>query len=182
MRIETETLTLKDGRTLTLRTPGEEDAQTLIDYMVKTAADSHYLVRYPEEIQTTLEREKEIIKEKADADDAVWYTVFDGDKAVGNCAIERFRNHIKVKHRCSLAIALDADYCGCGLGEILMGKAIAKAKEMGFEVLELGVLEDNKRAQALYKKMGFKEWGTLPKAYKLKDGTYIGEVDMIRYL
>ena len=182
MRIETETLTLKDGRTLTMRTPDEKDAQTLIDYMVKTAADSHYLVRYPEEIGIPLEREKEIIKENAEADDAVWFTVFEGDKAVGNCTIGRFRNHIKVKHRCVLAIALDKDYWGCGLGETLMGKAIAKAKEMGFEQLELGVLADNERAKALYRKMGFEEWGTLPKAYKLKDGTYIGETSMILFL
>ncbi len=182
MKIKEEILTLKDGRTLTLRTPDEGDAQTLIDYMVQTADDSHYLVRYPEEISIPLEREKEIIKENAEAEDAVWFTVFEGDKAVGNCTIGRYRNNIKVRHRCSLAIALEKEYWGCGLGELLMGKAIDAAKDMGFEQLELGVLEDNERAKALYRKMGFEECGTLPRAYKLKDGTYIGEVSMVMFL
>ncbi|WP_026526101.1 GNAT family N-acetyltransferase [Butyrivibrio sp. VCD2006] len=182
MRIETETLTLKDGRTLTLRTPDENDAQAFIDYMVKAAEDTHFLIRYPEEISPTLEKEKEIIMENAEADDAAWFSVFDGDKVVGNCSICRYRSHLKVKHRCVFAIAIDKEYWGCGLGEILMKKSIAKAKEMGFDQLELGVYEDNERARALYRKMGFEECGILPRAYKLKDGTYVGEVSMVRFL
>ena len=48
--------------------------------------------------------------------------------------------------------------------------------------MELGVYADNDSGIALYQKMGFKEiWRNL-KAFKLKDGTYIDEINMIRFL
>ena len=61
-------------------------------------------------------------------------------------------------------------------------KAIDKARELGFDQLELGVYADNERAMGLYKKMGFKEFGRTPRAFKLKDGTYIDEVNMVLFL
>ena len=51
---------------------------------------------------------------------------------------------------------------------------------MRYEQLELGVFDDNKRAQALYKKHGFEVWGCSKNAYKLKDGTYRDEIIMGR--
>ncbi|WP_051538228.1 GNAT family N-acetyltransferase [Butyrivibrio proteoclasticus] len=150
MRIKEETITLKDGRELTLRSAEEKDAQTMLDYIVKTAEETHFLVRYPEEISPDIEREKRIINDSLEAEASAWFTVFDGDKAVGNCSISRHRNHIKLKHRCDFAIALEQAYCGCGLGTILMTKAIDKAKELGFEQIELGVYADNKKGIALY--------------------------------
>ena len=139
MRIEEERITLKDGRNLTLRSAEERDAQTMLDYIVKTAEETHFLIRYPEEINMDLEREKNIINENLEADDSVWFTVFDGDNAVGNCSIARHRNHIKLKHRCDFAIAIEQAYCGCGLGTLLMKKAIDKAKELAEKA---GVIEN----------------------------------------
>ena len=117
---------------------------------MKIAEETHYLVRYPEEINIELEREKEIIRNNLEAEDS--------------------------------AIALEQAYCNGGLGTILMQKAIDKAREIGFEQMELGAYADNDRAIALYKKMGFQECGRTPKAFKLKDGTYIDEVNMILFL
>ena len=53
-----------------------------------------------------------------------------------------------------------------------------KAKTNGFEQVELGVYSDNDRARHMYKKMGFKEYGMNPRAFKLKDGTYRDEIIM----
>nr|WP_297766328.1 GNAT family N-acetyltransferase [uncultured Butyrivibrio sp.] len=182
MRIEEEKITLKDGRNLTLRSAEEKDAQTMLDYIIKTAEETHFLVRYPEEISLDLEREKKIINDNLEAEDSVWFTVFDGDKAVGNCSISRHRNHIKLKHRCDFAIAIEQAYCGCGLGTILMTKSIDKARELGFEQMELGAYADNENGLALYRKMGFQEMGRNLRAFKLKDGTYIDEINMILFL
>lgn len=182
MKIAEEMLTLNDGRTLVLRSAEEKDAVTMLDYIKQTAKETHYLVRYPEEINIELEREKEIIRNNLEAEDSAWFTVFDGERAVGNCSISRHRNHLKLRHRCDFAIALEQAYCNGGLGTILMLKAIDKAREIGFEQMELGAYADNDRAIALYKKMGFQECGRTPKAFKLKDGTYIDEVNMILFL
>ncbi len=58
----------------------------------------------------------------------------------------------------------------------MMKKAIGLAN---FEQIELGVFEDNHAAIGLYEKFGFKRCGVLPRAYKLKDGTYRDEIQMI---
>lgn len=182
MRIPEEMITLRDGRSLQLRSAEEKDAKAMLDYIRQTAEETHYLIRYPEEIAYTLEQERELIRNILASDSTAWFTVFDGDRAVGNCSISRNGDRIKVRHRCDFAIALEQAYCGCGLGTLLTERAIAKAKELGFEQMELGVYADNERGIALYQKMGFTECGRIPRAFRLKDGTYIDEINMVRYL
>ena len=154
----------------------------MIEFLMKTAEETHYLLRYPEEIHFSLEQEKQIIRNVLTSEDAVWFTAFDGNKAIGNCSISRNSDRIKTRHRCDFAIALEQDYCGCGLGTLLTEQACAKAKSMGMEQIELGVYADNERGIALYKKMGFQECGRIPRAFRLKDDTYIDEINMVRFL
>ncbi len=182
MKIREERITLKDGRRLLLRSAEEKDAETMLEYVRKTAQETHFLIRYPEEIKFTLEQEKQVIRSILDSDNAAWFTVFDGDRAVGNCSISRYGDQLKFRHRCNFAIALEQAYCGCGLGTLLIERACAMAKEMGFEQMELGVYADNKRGIALYQKAGFAEYGRIPRAFRLKDGTFIDEITMVRFL
>ena len=56
--------------------------------------------------------------------------------------------------------------------ERLIQKVAEKAKEFGFEQAELEVVSLNARAITLYKKLGFKEVGCIPKAMKYKEGRY----------
>ena len=56
--------------------------------------------------------------------------------------------------------------------------ALDQARTNGFEQVELGVFSDNDIARHMYKKMGFKEYGMNPRAFKLKDGTYRDEIVM----
>lgn len=46
-------ITLKDGRTATLKSPCVEDAEKLPHYIKKTCGETDFLVRYPEEYQNT---------------------------------------------------------------------------------------------------------------------------------
>ena len=55
---------------------------------------------------------------------------------------------------------------------------MSKTSGGGCEQAELGVYSDNDRARHMYKKMGFKEYGMNPRAFKLKDGTYRDEIIM----
>ncbi|MBR4528651.1 MAG: GNAT family N-acetyltransferase [Lachnospiraceae bacterium] len=182
MKIAEEQFTLQDGRTVTIRSAEERDAEAMLAYVRKTSEETHYLIRYPEEISFTLEQEHQIIGDILRSEDSAWLTVFDGDRAVGNCSISRCSGQLKVRHRCNLAIALEQAYCGLGLGTKLLSKARDTAKELGFEQLELGVYADNERAIAAYKKAGFREYGRLPRAFRLKDGTYIDEINMVLFL
>jgi len=60
--------------------------------------------------------------------------------------------------------------------------ALRQAKENGFAQVELGVFEDNSRARHLYEKLGFQEQGRTLRAFRLKDGTYRDEIQMVKFL
>ena len=49
---------------------------------------------------------------------------------------------------------------------------IDKAKEVGFEQIELQVVAENEPARHLYKKFGFYETGYINNGMKYNDGTY----------
>ena len=182
MRIPEEKIRLKNGKELTLRSAEEKDALTMLDYLKKTSEETPFLIRYPEEVTLDLETEKKFLNGVIESEDSVWFTVFDEEKAVGNCSINCLSNRMKLKHRCSMGIALEQAYCGCGLGTMLIEKARNKARELGFEQMELGVFANNERAVALYRKMGFVECGRMPRAFRMKDGTYIDEINMVLFL
>ena len=101
---------------------------------------------------------------------------------IGDLGVTLVRPHIKYLHRAYLGMSIQQEYCGMGLGSFMMQVALEQAKENGFEQVELGVFSDNARARHMYDKMGFKEFGMNPKAFKLQDGTYCDEIIMVNFL
>ena len=61
MRFPERQITLKDGRSCILRPTGPEVAAEMIEYMRKTADETPWLLRYPDEVNFTLEGEKDIL-------------------------------------------------------------------------------------------------------------------------
>ena len=57
------------------------------------------------------------------------------------------------------AIAIDSNYRGQGIGELLLSHMINKSRELGCNIMTLEVREGNTAAIELYKKMGFTEVG-----------------------
>ena len=84
-----------------------------------------------------------------------------------------------MRHRASLGIAVVQEYWNTGLGTVLINGAIDLARKAGYEQLELGVFSDNSSAIHLYQKLGFREVGRMPNAFKLPDGSYSDEIMMV---
>ena len=57
MRFKPVTFTLKDGRECTLCNALPEHAQGMLDYLSKSAGESEFILRYPDEVHYTLEGE-----------------------------------------------------------------------------------------------------------------------------
>lgn len=72
----------------------------------------------------------------------------------------------KVKHRAELGVAIDKAFCGVGIGRALITACIECAKEAGYSQLELEVVRENSNAIALYKSMGFIEFGRNPRGFR----------------
>lgn len=65
-----EPITIKDklGRNVVLRAAIPEDALDLIKYLKVTSGETPYLIREPDEITITLEKEKAFIQNKLDSE------------------------------------------------------------------------------------------------------------------
>ena len=150
----------------------ESDAAALIEYLKVTAIETPYLIREPEEITLTIEQEKRFIQGKTDADRELLLIALIDGKHIGNCSLMNIAPYKRYAHRCGLAIALYQEYCGCGIGKVMMEAVLEAAKMAGYEQAELEVISDNQNAISLYKKLGFEKYGIFPDNVKYLDGTY----------
>lgn len=181
MIIDAFEFTLKDGRKALIRSPREEDIPGVLDYLYISSGETDYLLRYPEECgKYTAEGEKALFERMNASENAAMLVCLVEGKVAGNCDIS-WSNHIKTRHRASVAIALISEYWNLGIGTRLFEELIriAEANENLMQ-LELEFIEGNTRARALYEKMGFRITGMRPNAIRLKDGTLLNEYTMIR--
>lgn len=182
MKFGEKRVELKDGTECVLRSPDEHDAEKMIEYLKITSEETYFMTRYPEEINITIDKEIELLKDNLNSNENMMITAFVNNELVGNAGINCVRNHIKLKHRAVFGISIKEKYWNNGIGNVLLKEVIEQAKHMGYEQIELGVFYDNEKAKNLYKKYGFEVWGNVKNAYKLKDGTYRDEIIMGRKL
>ncbi len=177
------TFTLKDGREALLRSPCEEDAAEMLQFIVKASGETDYLMKYPEEwADFTLEQEKSFIREDYLSQNGLMIACFVDGRIAGNCNIT-FRTGIKDRHRASVAIALLQEYWNLGIGTRMFEEMIQTAKKRdGVRQIELDFIEGNSRARGLYEKMGFRITGVKPDAIQMKDGTFVNEYMMLKRL
>ena len=76
-------------------------------------------------------------------------------------------------HICNASYAVSKEARGRHIGEQLVLDSLKKGKELGFRVLQFNaVVESNIHARHLYERLGFKQLGTIPGGFRLKDGLY----------
>ncbi len=182
MRFLERTVPLKDGRTCVLRPTSPEDSEAMIEYMKVTAGETPFLLRYPDEVNYTLDAEREILGRILDDPASVMMAAVVDGKVAGNCSISGIGGKRKILHRCSMAIALYREFWGLGIGTAMIGYLTELAQQIGFEQIDLEVVADNEQAQALYRKCGFVETGRRFRALKFDDGTYHDELLMVKTL
>ena len=172
---------LRDGREALLRSPKEEDVESTLEYLVVSAGETDFILRYPEECgKYTPEGEKKLFEQKNESpNEAMIMCVVDG-KVVGNCEISFFKG-MKTKHRASIGIALISEFWNQGIGTKMFEEMIRLAENREDVLqIELEFVEGNARARRLYEKMGFRITGVRPNAIRLKDGTLLNEYTMIK--
>ncbi|ACL19757.1 GCN5-related N-acetyltransferase [Desulfitobacterium hafniense DCB-2] len=76
-------------------------------------------------------------------------------------------------HICNASYAVKSEERGKRIGEILVKHCLAKAKEIGFQILQFNaVVSTNTAALQLYAKLGFVQLGVIPGGFLMKDGSY----------
>lgn len=169
------------GRSVIFRYLEGEDAVGLCGYINKISTENTF-IRYSGET-ISLEEEQEyvddLIKKYREGHAVSLVAELDG-QIVGHCSLSRNQElKKKGRHIGSIGISVASDVRGKGVGEKLMSLVIAEAKHhiKGLHIIELTVFAVNNVARNLYKKLGFLEYGALPRGYYYK-GEYVDKVLM----
>ena len=79
----------------------------------------------------------------------------------------------RCSHIANASYAVSARHRGKHIGKQLVIDSIKNAKRLGFLILQFNaVVESNMSARHLYEKLGFKQLGTIPKGFRLKNREY----------
>ena len=183
MILEEKKIILKDGTNAVLKTPEIKDAPMQLDCIKMSSGETNFLVHYKEYWEkATLESEEQWIQNNRDADNELVISCYIDGRIVGTCDITFFKGS-KTFHRAGIGIAIRKQYWNIGIGTAMFTELLKAAEENPkTEIVELEFVESNERGKALYEKFGFEIVSTIPRAYKLKDGTYQNKVYMQKYL
>lgn len=76
-------------------------------------------------------------------------------------------------HICNASYAVDSRVRGLHIGEKLVLDCMEQGAKLGYKVLQFNaVVESNTHARHLYERLGFKQLGTIPGGFRMKDGHY----------
>ena len=101
----------------------------------------------------------------------------DGERLLGSLSLSG-ANMLTARHRAQMGMGLLPAHRGQGGGTRLIETMVAWARsQIVLSWIDLGVFEDNPRAHALYKRLGFKELGRRPDAYRV-DGKVLDDIMM----
>ncbi len=76
-------------------------------------------------------------------------------------------------HIANASYAVRSSARGLKIGEKLVKHSLKQAKELGFGILQFNaVVKSNLRAIRLYEALGFSRLGTIPKGFRMKDGSF----------
>ena len=120
MRINEKNITLKGRRNGILRNPQPSDARALIEYMKVTAGETPFILRYPEEITTTVEQEEAFLQDILDNPHSLMIMAEVDGEVAGNAVISAVGLRQKIQHRCSVAITLYKKYWNQGIGTAIV--------------------------------------------------------------
>ena len=173
---------LRNGKNVIVRKPNEDDAEALINVMTTADTETLFLARNPGEFCTTVEKEKQIIKNVLADNDVEWFVAEYENKVIGQCSVGLVRRTARYRHRAEVAFVILQDYCNLGIGGKMMEECIKWCKEHDITQIELDVVKNNERALKMYQGFGFEIIGTKENALRYQDGTYADEYLMIKKL
>ncbi len=170
----------KKGNHIIIRYPNKDDARAMCNY-INTLSKEQTFIRFQGE-EVSLENETKYLNsqlEKIEKKQAVQLLVFFGNQLIGISGIDM--KDKTESHEGSFGISIAKEFRGEGIGKKLMELVIEEAKNnlSQLKIITLGVFGNNPLASAIYKKFGFKEFGTLPEGI-LHKGEYINHVYMYK--
>lgn len=167
---------LRDGRSCLIRSKCESDAEEFCRILPQMHEETDFLLFMPDEFKLTVEEEREYLRKTLQPNALSIAAVVEG-RIVGS-ASARPSEHRRTAHHAELGVAVLKEFWGLGLGRKLTEVVVDWGRAAGLRKMYLNVYEDNHRAYALYRKLGFVEEARLGQHLLRVDGTYSDTIIM----
>lgn len=175
--IDSVTYKLENSAQLTIRHAQPSDAQAIIDCLDEVVVETDFLTFGPGEFGYTVDAEVQYIEKVLSTDNALMLVAVLDKHIVGVCNFSGAPRS-RVRHQGEMGITVLRDYWGLGIGTRLIEILIDWAKASGVvRKINLRTREDNTRAIALYKRLGFAVEGVLTREF-LVDGQFYSSLVM----
>ncbi len=142
-----------------------QDAAALLDYLKIIGGETDNLSFGAEGVPLDLETEQGYLGMQAQSHDHIQLLAKVNGEIIGTASLSR-KQHRK-SPRADFEIRLNTAWEVCGAASVLAEGVLAFARESGVEQVNLEVRSDNKRAIALYEKLGFRKLCTFPGFFKI---------------
>ncbi|MBR2908038.1 MAG: GNAT family N-acetyltransferase [Clostridia bacterium] len=145
------------------------DAENILAYLRRVGGETENLSFGSEGLSFSVESEEAFLFQMESSRDEVMLVAKENGEIIGNASLSRLPR--RMGHRGEVSVTILKAFWGKGIGSALLAEIIAFAKENSFDVIDLQVRSDNRRAIRLYEKFGFKKFGTHPAFFKIAGET-----------
>jgi RimJ/RimL family protein N-acetyltransferase len=165
---------------VTIRQINTKDAEEYIKLNKTLDSETIFRLYEPDENHIQVEEQRENISRILKTNVSTILVAEENGKLIGYLsAIGREAG--RVRHCVHIAIGILQTHCGKGIGTRLFEELEKWARKNNIHRLELTVMDNNPRGQALYKKMGFEVEG-IKRHSLLVDGQFINDIYMSKLL
>ena len=170
----------KKGDKIIIRYPAKDDASLMCEYINNLSSEKTF-VRFQGE-KVSLKSETKYLNsqlKRINKNKTVQLFVFHNNKIIGIAAIDM--KDKTESHEGVLGLSVSKEFRGEGIGSLLMKLTIEESiKNMSsLKIITLGVFGNNTLAMEMYRKLGFTEYGRLPKGSLHRD-EYVDHVYMYK--
>jgi len=165
----------KGGQKVVLRASRWEDLDDLLDLINSVVEEGVMIVR--DRLATREEEADWLGRTLANMEkgNELHLVAEVGGAVVGSCSLSR-RFGCR-SHTGDLGIVIKKGFRNVGIGTEMIKTLVEEARRMGLKVLTLGVFATNEMALHVYRKVGFREVGRIPKEF-CRDGRYVDHIVM----
>lgn len=142
-----------------------QDAAALLNYLKIIGGETENLSFGAEGVPLDLKAEEAYLGMQAQSHENLQLLAKVDGEIIGTASLNRRQN--RMSHRAEFGISLKKAWWGCGAASAMAERILAFARESGVEQINLEVRSDNKRAIALYEKLGFRKLCMFPGFFKI---------------
>lgn len=173
-----ESLTLKDGRQVLIRSLRAGDGVLLQTYIRALGASTDFILTFAGDVPE-LSSMEDRAKKAGLGEQYSMCAIDEGSGAIIACTSLVFQSRVKLAHAATLGTGVLPEWQGAGLGSSMLKRCIGDMRaDPRIERIELSVVRGNDLAHGMYLRAGFVDEGCKVRSMRQPDGSYCDEIMM----